>query len=141
MNDLNAFHQLVGETLMFCQCIERDIKLIYAGMLAGEFEKNYTAVERKTLGTVLKDLEALDNSDNKPYFSFKDYRLLNEIKDTRNYWIHKAYTEFLYQHGSDYLRVFRRVDNKLMDTHSRFKVLSDETEKIRIHVLEKYNRI
>ena len=141
MNDLNAFHQLVGETLMFCQCIERDIKFIYAGMLEGDFEKNYSTVERKTLGAVLKDLEVLDNSDNKPYFSFNDYRLLNEIKDTRNYWVHKAYTEFLYQHGSDYLRVFRKVDNKLMDTHSRFKVLSDETEKIRIHVLEKYNRI
>lgn len=62
MNDLNAFYQLVGETFLFYLGIKRDAKLIQARILKDEFEKNYIAV---VLGTVLKNLETSDNSEDK----------------------------------------------------------------------------
>ena len=45
MSDLKEFHFLVGETLMFCQTVELDIKYIYAAMLKGDFDENYEEVE------------------------------------------------------------------------------------------------
>ena len=49
MSELNEFHFLVGETLMFCQTVELDIKYIYAAMLKGDFDENYEEVEALTL--------------------------------------------------------------------------------------------
>ena len=77
---LDEFHRVVGDTILECQRIEHDIKLIYAGMLKGNFDRNIKIVENKSLGTVLALLETLDNSDQKPYFHQEDYRLLYDIK-------------------------------------------------------------
>ena len=38
---LDKFHILAGETIMECQRIEHDVKLIYAGMKNGNFDENY----------------------------------------------------------------------------------------------------
>ena len=59
---------------MTCQCIELDVNIIYAGMLEGDFYRNYRAVERLVLGQVLLILKDLDNSDDKLYFTTKDLR-------------------------------------------------------------------
>ena len=69
---LDEFHYLVGETILECQRIEHDIKLIYAGMLKGNLEENIKLVENKPLGPVLRDLEILDYSDNHPCLSRDD---------------------------------------------------------------------
>lgn len=71
IDNLHDFHSYVGETIMFCQCIEQDIKFIYAGMLEGDFDGNYEDIEKWTLGRTVKNLQKLDNSDNKPYFHKK----------------------------------------------------------------------
>ena len=39
--DINYFHTKLGETLMYCQIIEHDIKFILAGMLKGDFDENF----------------------------------------------------------------------------------------------------
>ena len=93
---LSEFHVVVGETLMECQRIEHDIKLIYAGMLKGDFEQNLNSIKNETLGAVLIELERLDNCDGNPYFKFADYKLLREIKNVRNWLAHKAYMDFMY---------------------------------------------
>lgn len=54
---------------MECQCIVHDIRLIYSGMLNGDFNQNYNVVAKQPLGPVLKKLESLDNSDDNPYLS------------------------------------------------------------------------
>lgn len=41
ISDINLFHKNVGELIMFCQCIEHDIKWIYAGMLKGDVDENF----------------------------------------------------------------------------------------------------
>ena len=141
MNTLEKFHQLIGETIMYCQCIEHDIKLTYAGMLEGDFDKNFQEVEDKPLGPVLKKLEDLDNSDGNPYLSTSDYDLLDKIRDIRNHCVHKAYIKFIYFKGNlydkNFLKQFRRLDND----HNRLAKLSESIEKVRLDVLKKYNRI
>ena len=43
------FHYYVGRTMMHCQTIEHDIKLIYAGMLAGDMSDNLAMIKQKRL--------------------------------------------------------------------------------------------
>lgn len=141
ITSINAFHESVGKILMECQCIEHDIKLIYAGMLNGDFDDNYALVAEQPLGPVLKKLESLDNSDGNPYLSKQDYELLDDIRDIRNHWAHKAYTMFVYKRGQEYddafIRQARRLDNDL----NRITKLSGSIEQVRFSVLRKYDRI
>lgn len=141
ITSINAFHESVGKILMECQCIEHDIKLIYAGMLKGDIDENYALVAEQPLGPVLKKLELLDNSDGNPYLSKQDYELLDDIRDIRNHWAHKAYTMFIYKRGQEYddafIRQARRLDNDL----NRITKLSGSIEKVRFSVLRKYDRI
>ena len=76
---MDKFHLLVGRTILECQRIENDIKWIYAGMLKGDFARNKYDINNLTLGTVLTDLEELDNSDGNPYLTKDEYQLLREI--------------------------------------------------------------
>ena len=55
------FHCMVGRTIKYCQCIENDIKLIYAGMLVGDLETNYQSIKKDSLGTIVSKLQTLDN--------------------------------------------------------------------------------
>lgn len=142
MITINDFHCWLGETLMYCQRIENDIKWIYAGMLEGDCSENYIAVSEKSLGEVLKKLEKLDNSDGKPHLSAGDYDLLDEIRDIRNHWAHKAYINFVYKSNPKerencFLKEYRRLQND----HNRLKKLSDSIEEVRLDVLRKYNKI
>lgn len=66
--DLERFHFLIGQTIMYCQIIEHDVKRIYAAMLKGDYYENLEIVERQTLGQTLSKLKELDISDNKPIF-------------------------------------------------------------------------
>lgn len=141
MSTLDEFHRLVGETIMFCQCIEHDIKLIYAGMLKGDFDENFQEVENSPLGPVLKKLEKLDNSDGNPHFLEGDYNLLDQIRDIRNHWAHKAYVQFVYSKSSTYEKNFQKEFRRLKNDHNRLANLSTSIEKVRLEVLQKYNRI
>lgn len=140
IRDIETFHTYVGRTIMHCQTIEHDIKLIYAGMKAGNMDKtlDIIAEKRMTLGMVLKNLKELDHSDNKPFFSESDYDLLKQITDIRNHWAHKAYCEFLYSDDeNDFVRQARRLEND----HNRLERLSETIEDVRFRVLRKYGRI
>ena len=140
-NQLNAFHTLVGKTLMCCQRIENDIKWIYAGMVKGDFFGNYEGVKRKPLGDVLVDLEALDNSDGHPYLSANDYRLLDQIRRIRNRLAHETYTAFIYESNAEKMEEkFRGEYSWLYDEYTRLCALSDSVERTKMDVLKKYKR-
>lgn len=141
INNITEFHESVGKILMECQCIEHDIKLIYSGMLNGDFDKNYNVVAEQPLGPVLKKLESLDNSDGNPYLSGQDYELLDNIRDIRNHWAHKAYTMFVYKRGQEYNDAFTRQARRLDNDLNRITKLSGSIERVRLSVLRKYNRI
>ncbi len=141
IRDLQDFHYYVGETIMFCQCIERDIKFIYAGMLEGDFDENYEDIEKWTLGKTIKELQKLDNSDNKPYFHKNDYNLLEQITSIRNYWAHEAYTSFVYKEGYSYYSGLEKEADRLENDHNRLSNVHKSVERVRLNVLRWYNRI
>lgn len=138
---LDNLNLKVGETIMECQRIEHDIKLIYAGMLKGDFNENLREVKFLPLGNVLIDLETLDNADQNPYFSQSDYALLKDIKNVRNWLVHKAYMEFMYSDSQSWQRNYDVCYKKLAEFSMRIKHLSDQVEQIRIDVLKKYGRL
>ncbi len=141
MGYLDTFNAVVGETLMYCQRIEHDIKVIYAAMLKGEMEGNLDLVRRETLGTVLVALENLDFSDNNPMFTREDYRLLKEIKNIRNFIAHQCYVDFLYLDDYNFNLKLDQNYQKICDFNMKMKKLSNFVETARFSVLEKYNRI
>lgn len=46
----DKFKLIHSELIMQVQCIEHDLKLIYAGMCKGDFDKNLDALEKVNLG-------------------------------------------------------------------------------------------
>ena len=138
---LDTFNMVVGNTIMECQRIEHDIKLIYAGMLKGDFNENIKLVKDLALGPVLIELEQLDNSDKKPYLTADDYKLLKQIKNVRNWLVHKVYMDFMYEKQAEWEDSLNKSYAKLLDFNSRIKGLSNQVEQIRIDVLKKFGRI
>lgn len=135
------FHRLVGETIMYCQCIEHDVKLIFAGMKAGEFQANLREIRRANLGDTLKELELLDKSDNKPYFADSDYQLLDKIRLVRNYLAHEIYREFVYLFGEEQDRAYEHACAKLENEKQQLEDLYKSVENVRMDVLKNYRRI
>lgn len=134
------FDETVGVLIKKCQCIEHDIKIMYAGMLRGDFNKNLDTVVNKPLGPILKKLEELDYSDGAPYFSRDDYTLLNEIKEIRNYWVHKGYIDFLYGTIDDYQKRINKQYKKLSNDVNRLIPLATQLENVRIEMMQHYGR-
>ena len=126
---------------MACQRIEMDVKLMYAGMMKGSFERNLALVKNKALGPVLCELEELDICSKNPYFSVSDYELLHEIKDIRNYWVHKGYASFIYLPPEKWQEGLENQYFKLQKEYKRLELLSNEAQAIRLDVMKRYGRI
>lgn len=141
MVTIKDFHELVGLTIMACQCIEMDVKLMYAGMMKGDFNRNLATVKNKALGPVLCELEELDICQKNPYFSVSDYELLHEIKDIRNYWVHKGYASFIYLPKERWQQGLEEQFLKLQNEYRRLDMLSKEAQNIRLDVMRRYGRI
>lgn len=141
MNHLDQYNILVGETLMSCQRIEHDIKIIYAAMLDGDIKNNLSLVRRETLGTVLVALKALDYSDDAPMFSESDYKLLKDIKNIRNYIAHQCYVDFLYQGDENFSAAFTKSREKIAVYNENLKNLAAFVEKARFAVLSRFKFI
>ncbi len=141
MDCLTDFNILVGDTLMYCQQIEHDIKIIYAAMLSGDMHKNLELVNKETLGTVLVALNALDNSDNNPLFTNSDYKLLKEIKNIRNFIAHRCYVDFLYLDNENFYRKLSENRQKIAFFNKDLKNLASFVEKARFSVLSRFKLI
>lgn len=140
MSELNEFHFLVGETLMFCQTVELDIKYIYAAMLKGDFDENCGEVEVLTLGQTLKRLKKLDHSDDDHFFTEEDYKLLEEITEKRNHVVHKTYQDFVYEKGYEWDKAYSKELHNHRAFHDRMSRLSDSVEDVRFKALKVYRR-
>jgi len=141
MSELEEFHLLVGQTMMECQCIEHDVKVIYAAMRRGDFKKNYDYIATYTLGKTLAELEELDICNVNPYFSVNDYELLDSIRNIRNHWAHRGYVEFVYKQGESFNAAFKSEFRRLKEDFEMLNALSEQTEKIRFEVMKKFGRI
>ena len=139
---IDDLYILIGETLDFCQRIEKDIKLIYAGMKKGNIEDNLYLIKRFTLGETIIELELLDNCDNKPFLKERDYDILKSITKERNHICHKCFNN--YNYISDYdlqEKMFDKEYERIKNFHDKIDVLWRVIEKVRLDVLKKYGRI
>lgn len=144
--DLERFKKILGETIVLYQLIEYDLRMIYAGILKGNFDDNLELAfdNRKIsgLGTIIKMLEKLDFSDNKPYLSKQDYKLLKDLAEDRNYFCHQCARDFMYEKNHNKLEnKFNSVFNKLLNAYNGLDDLHIQVEKIRIDILRRLNRI
>ena len=135
----DKFKIIHSELIMQVQCIENDLKLIYASMHSGDFDKNLDMLEKANLGTMIKRLKELDYSDGHPDLSKQDYILLEQIREIRNYWCHQCYLDFVYIEN-DYERekAFQRVAKKLHYDEYRTYDLFKKTEEMRFIIMKKY---
>lgn len=142
MPQITDLYILIGETLKFCQIIEHDIKMIYAGMRSGNFEDNYNELSKNTLGAVVSKLEKLDKSDGKQRLGDGDYQLLKEITDERNCIIHQVFRDFLYkQNENECFNAFQKAYDRIENFHNRLAKLYRPIEDLSIQILKEYGRI
>ena len=125
---------------MYYQCMERDIKLIYAFMCAGDINDNFGDVEKNTLGSMVARLEELDYSDNRPFISRDDYKFLKNISSKRNYWAHQAFADFVYIKDFYYSKEYKKICDSIVKDCEEVKRASDILEKMRIEFCEKHRR-
>lgn len=138
----DKFKLIHSELIMQVQTIEHDLKLIYAGMLEGDFDENLDLVEKANLGTTIMKLKQLDYSDGKPNLTNRDYQLLEQIREIRNYWCHQCYLDYVYI-SDDYKReiAFQRVAKRLSEDENHTWDLHKHLEQLRLKMLRKYNRV
>lgn len=136
--DLNKFHLLVGQTIMYCQIIEHDVKRIYAAMHKGDYYDNLATLEKWTLGKCVQELKALDFSDNDPYISASDYNFLKQMTEKRNHWCHESYQEFLYNKQFLQSKEYVHECRKLQRDNERLSSVCDALENVRIKAQKKF---
>ena len=87
----DQFKILHSEIMMYFQCIEFDLKRIYAGMSSEDFDDEMDWLETSNFGNTLRELKKLDRSDGDPWLSDSEYDQLDRIREVRNYWAHQCY--------------------------------------------------
>ena len=117
-NELARFRQMHSEIIENYQCIEYDMKRIYSAMSSENFDDCMDMLEGNNWGMVLNKLKRLDNSDGDPYLSDEEYRVLDEIRDRRNYWCHQCYLDFVYidnqrERNNRLSRLVRQLENEM----------------------------
>ena len=143
MDNFDKYKYILGETIVLYQFLENDLKIIFAGILKGNFYKNieYVRSEYKGLGQVVKALEELDNSDSSPYFSKETYVVLNKLARQRNYYCHQCCVDFAYNPDFKNSIEFRESLEKLIDTNNSIKYVQPQIEEHKMNVLNRFNRV
>lgn len=138
----DKFKLIHSELIMQVQCIEHDLKLIYAGMCNGDFDKNLDALEKVNLGSMIKKVKELDYSDGHPDLTKRDYMLLEKIREIRNYWCHQCFIDYVYI-SDDYARErkFQEIAKQLSEDENQTWELHQHLQQLRNKTLEIYNRI
>ncbi len=138
----DKFKLIHSELIMQVQCIEHDLKLIYAGMHSGDFDENLDLLEKANLGTVIKKLKDLDYSDGHPDLSKQDYDLLEQIREIRNYWCHQCFLDYVYISDDNKRECqFQQIAKRLSQDENRTWDLHEHLQELRNKMLRKYNRI
>lgn len=116
------------------------MKWIYSSILKGNSYKTFEKISKWSLGQVINKLEILDYSDNKPFLSKQDYRLLETITTERNYLVHQVYRDFLYIDNWYSSTAYRKACDRLMNFHNQMDKLYKTIEKVRLKPVKQYAR-
>ena len=142
MEDFDRYKYLLGETVIYYQFMENDLKLIYAGLLPGNFAKNIEFVRSsfKGLGQIVLALEELDfSSGDTPYFTRDTYKLLSKIARQRNFYCHQCCLDFCFNPYFKDSIEFKDSLDSLIKTNNSIRLIQSQTEKYRKAVLDKFN--
>ena len=134
------FKDYYSLTMMNYQCIEHDVKLIYAFMCKGDIDSNYEGIENMTLGQMIVVLESLDYSDDSPFISRSDYKFLKRICDKRNYWAHQAFVDFVYIEDFANSKEYKNICTSLKNDYEEVKRASDILQSMRIEFCKRHKR-
>ena len=105
--DRDRFKLIHSELIQQVQCIENNLKIIYAAMCKGNFNKNL--------------------------------RVVDEIREIRNYWCHQCYLDFMYiENNFEREKAFQKVATKLHYDEFRTYALFEKTESMRQFITAKY---
>lgn len=137
---LDDFHFMIGQTIMYCQVIEHDIKRIYAAMHVGGYYDNLDKIEKWSLGQTVQKLKELDFSGKNSYISASDYNFLKQMTEKRNHWCHQSYQNFLYYKQFLQSKEYADECRKLQRDNERFSKVSEALENIRIQALKDFGR-
>lgn len=138
--EIQEFNLMLGETIMYCQTIEHDLKLLYAILCNDRLEKTMNRIDNWALGKTINELQQLDNSYNKPYLSKEDYKLLRGIAEDRNYLCHEIYRTFLYITNWYFSDEYQNACNKLISVHDDLDKISDIIQQVRLNASKIYNK-
>ena len=138
----DTFKLIHSELIMQVQCIENDLRLIYAAMKSGDFEDNIDDLEKANLGRITKELKKLDHSDGHPDLSDSDYGLIDQIREIRNYWCHQCYLDYIYIQDNNKRECrFQEIAVRLSHDENQTWALHEKLEKLRFQKLKEYRRI
>ena len=133
--EIDEFHKLVGEIMMFCQCIEENIRKIYAKRMPGDYGRNLIDIDEQhlTMGQMVTKLKELDYQLPHPLFEAKDYEMLFAVVKKRNYYAHKVYLSFCYIADSDTLfqQCYQRACGELLKDYNALYPLYEIVEEVR----------
>ncbi len=116
---------------MYFQCIEFDLKRIYAGMSSEDFDVNMDMLGTLNLGNTLRKLKELDHSDGNPWLSETEYEQLDRLRELRNYWCHQCYLDYIYI-NNEWQREnkFQRIANRLYNEHDQVYNLHQKLQNL-----------
>ena len=137
---LNDFHFMIGQTIMYSQVIEHDVKRIYAAMHVGDFYENLDKIEKWSLGQTVQKLKELDFSGKSPYISASNYNFLKQMTEKRNHWCHQTYQNFLYNKQFLQSKEYADECRKLERDNERLSNVCDALEKVRIQAVKDFGR-
>ncbi len=133
------FHTYVGQTVMYCQIIEHDVKYIFAMMCKGDVDETLNMIndERWTLGLAINELKAIDGQNKKQCISDADYNFLRQVTKKRNYWCHSAYLKFVYIPNFKDTPEYEEICNELIDDNIQLKNVYKTLENLKIDLMNK----
>ena len=135
----DTFKLIHSELIMSVQYIEQDLKLIYSILKDGTISENYSDVENFPLGKLLKCFHELDQELGYSKIKEKDYELLNQIREIRNYWCHQCYIDFHYiENPQAHEDAFQKVAARLHVDELAVYDLQQKIEKLRKSVERKH---
>ena len=137
---LDDFHFMVGQTIMYCQVIEHDVKRIYAAMHIGDYYDNLDKIEKWSLGQTVQKLKELDFSSDTHYISASDYNFLKQMTEKRNHLCHQTYQNFLYNNQFLQSKEYAEECRKLERDNERLSNVCDALEKVRIQAVKDFGR-
>ena len=138
---LEKFHFLVGETIMYCQIIEHDIKMIYAAMRKGDMKRNFEEIRKWTLGETIENLKNLDFKDGDAYISSEDYEFLFKMSEKRNHWCHCCYVDFVYEENFSESKIYEKECRALVNDNKKLSLVYRTLEEVRLQAMRDFNRM